>query len=86
MRSERLPKEVLYLEMLSRSWSTSLPNFMLVSGIAQFFKHFALSRFAITQILNEPTRVTTHSQTIIDHIYATMSDNMADISSPCIAL
>ena len=40
----------------------------------------------LTQVINVPTRVTGHSQTTIDHIYASMSDNMADISSPCIAV
>ena len=40
----------------------------------------------LTQVINAPTRVTAHSQTTIDHIYASMPDNMADISSPCIAV
>ena len=40
----------------------------------------------LTQVINAPTRVTAHSQTTIDHIYASMSDNMTDISSLCIAV
>ena len=39
-------KVVLYLEMLSRSWSTTVPDFMLVSGKAQSLKNLALSRLA----------------------------------------
>ena len=38
---------VLYLILLSQSWSTTVPNFMLVSGIAQSGQNLALSRLAI---------------------------------------
>ena len=37
---------VLYPILLSQSWSTTLPNFMLVSGIAQSGQNLALSRLA----------------------------------------
>ena len=38
---------VLYPILLSQSWSTIVPNFMLVSGIAQSGQNLALSRLAI---------------------------------------
>ena len=38
---------VLYPFLLSQSWSTTVPNFMLVSGIAQSGQNLALSRLAI---------------------------------------
>ena len=38
---------VLYLILLSQSWSTAVPNVMLVSRIAQSGKILALSRLAI---------------------------------------
>ena len=37
---------VLYPILLSQSWSTTVPNFMLVSGIAQSGQNLALSRLA----------------------------------------
>ena len=37
---------VLYLKMLSRSWSTTVPKTMLVSGIAESIENMALSRSA----------------------------------------
>ena len=37
---------VLYPIMLSQSWSTTVPNFMLVSRIAQSGQILALSRLA----------------------------------------
>ena len=39
---------VLYPILLSQSWSTTVPNFMLVSGIAQSGQILALSLLAIT--------------------------------------
>ena len=39
---------VLYPILLSQSCSTTVPNFMLVSGIAQSGQNLALSRLAIT--------------------------------------
>ena len=38
---------VLYPILLSQSWSTTVPNSMLVSGIAQSGQNLALSRLAI---------------------------------------
>ena len=37
---------VLYPILLSQTWSTTVPNFMLVSGIAQSGQNLALSRLA----------------------------------------
>ena len=37
---------VLYPILISQSWSTIVPNFMLVSGIAQSGQNLALSRLA----------------------------------------
>ena len=37
---------VLYPILLSQSWSTTVPNFMLVSRIAQSGQNLALSRLA----------------------------------------
>ena len=37
---------VIYPILLSQSWSTTVPNFMLVSGIAQSGQNLALSRLA----------------------------------------
>ena len=37
---------VLYPILLSQSWSTTVPNVMLVSGIAQSGQNLALSRLA----------------------------------------
>ena len=37
---------VLYPILLSQSWSTTVPNFMLVSGIVQSGQNLALSRLA----------------------------------------
>ena len=37
---------VLYPILLSQSWSTTVPNFILVSGIAQSGQNLALSRLA----------------------------------------
>ena len=37
---------VLYPILLSQSWPTTVPNFMLVSGIAQSGQNLALSRLA----------------------------------------
>ena len=37
-------KVVLYLKMISRLCSISVPNFMLVSGMAQSSQNLALSR------------------------------------------
>ena len=42
--------------MFSRSWSTTVPKTMLVSGIAQSIENMALSRSAITD-------------TILSHVY-----------------
>ena len=41
---------VLYHILLSQSWSTTVPNFMLVSGIAQSGQNLALSRLAIVSL------------------------------------
>ena len=41
---------VLYPILLSQSWSTTMPNFMLVSGIAQSGKNLALSRLAMDRL------------------------------------
>ena len=43
-----IPIVVLYPILLSQSWSTTVPNFMLVSGIAQSGQNLALSRLAIS--------------------------------------
>ena len=48
MRSRHFPNVVLYPILLIQSWSTTVPNFMLVSGIAQSRQNLALSRLAIT--------------------------------------
>ena len=42
---------VLYPILLSQSWSTAVPNCMLVSGIAQSGQNLALSRLANSHIL-----------------------------------
>ena len=42
---------VLYPILLSQSWSTTVPNFMLVSGIAQSGQNLALSRLAIKSLI-----------------------------------
>ena len=42
---------VLYPIQLSHSWSTTVSNFMLVSGIAQSGQNLALSRLAIKGII-----------------------------------
>ena len=50
---------VLYPILLSQSWSTTVPNFMLVSGIAQSGQNLALSRLAnksVDVILEETGR------------------------------
>ena len=41
------PNVVLYPILLSQSWSTTVPIFMFVSGIAQSGQNLALSRLAI---------------------------------------
>ena len=41
---------VLYPILLSQSWSTTVPNFMLVSGIAQSGQNLALRRLAIRRL------------------------------------
>ena len=43
---------VLYPILLSQSWSTTVPNFMLVSGIAQSGQNLALSRLASSGIFS----------------------------------
>ena len=40
----------------------------------------------LNQIINQPTRVTAHSEKIIDHIYASHSSNVAETFVPCIAV
>ena len=40
----------------------------------------------LSQHINTPTRVTAHSETIIDHVYASDSAHMIDISVPNIAV
>ena len=44
---------VLYPILLIQSWSTTVPNFMLVSGIAQSGQNLALSRLAICNKFNK---------------------------------
>ena len=41
---------VLYPILLCQAWSTTVPNFMLVSGIAQSGQNLALSRLAIVRL------------------------------------
>ena len=40
----------------------------------------------LSQHINTPTRVTAHSETIIDHVYASDSTHMTDMSVPNIAV
>ena len=53
---------VLYPNLLSQSWSTTVPSFMLVSGIAQSAQNLALSRLAMSthallNLLNELRKI-----------------------------
>ena len=38
------------------------------------------------QVTNKPTRITAHSETVIDHVYVTTPENVADIFVPSIAV
>ena len=74
---------VLYPILLSQSWSTTVPNFMLVSGIAQSGQNLALSRLAITNNA-EPVQMP-HIvsklvlQGLIGHIKLTLGSNVVNI-------
>ena len=48
---------VLYPKLISQSWSTTVPNFMLVSGIAQSGQDLALSRLAISDVYITKSKV-----------------------------
>ena len=39
-----------------------------------------------TQVINKDTRVTAHSQKIIDHVYASIPENIAETFGPNIAI
>ena len=49
------------------------------------WKH-AIKTHDLSQHINTPTRVTAHSETIIDHVYVSASAHMTDISGPNIAI
>ena len=40
----------------------------------------------LQQVINDPTRVTAHSETTIDHLYVSVSDHLHDVSVPCIGI
>ena len=40
----------------------------------------------LQQVIQSPTRITAHSETIIDHLYVSNTDKLSDISVPCISL
>ena len=40
----------------------------------------------LSQIIREPTRITAHSETLIDHIYTSKPENAVDVSVPCIVI
>ena len=40
----------------------------------------------LQQIIDQPTRVTAHSSTIIDHLYASNTDRLSEVLVPCMAI
>ena len=36
----------------------------------------------LQQVINKPTRITAHSETVIDHVYVTTPENVANILFP----
>ena len=40
----------------------------------------------LQQVINCPTRITAHSETLIDHLYVSNTDKLSDISVPSIAI
>ena len=40
----------------------------------------------LQQIIDQPTRVTPHSSTIIDHLYASKTDRLSEVLVPCMAI
>ena len=61
---------VLYPILLSLSWSTTVPNFMLVSGIAQSGQNLALSRLAISSLLEHMNQKLTELDTKLNNLVA----------------
>ena len=64
---------VLYPILLSQSWSTTVPNFMLVSGIAQLGQNLALSLLA-----KQHTHRSTLSNTTNNALFATVVPTKSD--------
>ena len=42
------------------------------------------SKYGLTQLITEPTRVTQNTSSIIDHIYTTHTDHVSDIVVPIV--
>ena len=40
----------------------------------------------LQQVIDQPTRVTAHSSTLIDHLYVSNTDHLSDVTVPCIAI
>jgi len=44
------------------------------------------SKYSLTQLITEPTRLTQNTSSIIDHIYTTYLDRVSDIVVPKVAI
>ena len=40
----------------------------------------------LQQVIDQPTRVTAHSSTLINHLYVPNTDHLSDVTVPCIAI
>ena len=40
----------------------------------------------LQQVIDQPTRVTAHSSTLIDHLYVSNTDHLSDVTVPCTAI
>ena len=40
----------------------------------------------LQQVIDQPTRVTAYSSTLIDHLYVSNTDHLSDVTVPCIAI